>query len=232
LKIEIKEVGSIIPYEMKAGIITKIKVGDCIYVLEKMVIERTIEERPRHRRSHSWKDKKKAHRLHPKSPYSKVHHTYITPEEIDAVLRHFSFECPEVPRRTLSTVAGLTPKRLEVTLSYLRQVKKLERSGNPKHGFIYHLKSVGKPIRKNRVVRPEGSLFSKTYNSVIKKEEIDAVKQAILKVELGYIPTSKNIILTTGFKQFRVNAILDVLRKNNIVTRENDNEGRVIYRVI
>lgn len=231
MKIEIKEVGSIIPYEMKAGIITKIKVGDSIYVLEKTIIERTIEKTQPHKKQ-LWRDKKKAHRLHPKSPYSKVHNTYIKPEEINAVMKHFSFECPEVPRRTLFAVVGLTPKRLEVTLSYLRQVKKLERSGNPKYGFIYHLKSVGRPIRKNRVVRPDGSLFSKTYNSVIKKEEIDAVKQAILKVELGYIPTSKNIILTTGFKQFRVNAILDVLRKNNIVTRENDNEGRVIYRVI
>lgn len=110
---------------------------------------------------------------------------------------------------------------VEVTNIADKQLKGIEFEG-----ICYKLEPT-QPVTKKK--KSKGKYFDKAYQREVTKDEMDAVKKAILHVENNYIPTVEKIANQTGFETRVVQSILHKMKQLDIITSERTKERRVQY---
>ena len=74
--------------------------------------------------------------------------------------------------------------------------------------------------------------FDKSYNTYITKDEVQLVKQVILHVENGYVPTTRALMERTKLPEQRIRAITHTLRNKGMVTSTKNKDMQVVHRWI
>ena len=106
-----------------------------------------------------------------------------------------------------------------------RQITKLEYNGELFIAKRIINKSNGKPKRKYTKKEPGIVGIDKSYGVKVRKRDIEKVKQAIQKVELGYKPTTSAIGNETGLKGNQLFGTLHYMVHTGQVTKR-----KIAYR--
>lgn len=154
----------------------------------------------------------------------------VEDDRMDITIFRFEFKDKvdgQNPFDSICNEIGLNPKQIESITFYSPEVG--FETNNGKEETV----AIPVPRKPKKAWRPKNSWKkSKAYNLWITKDDLEKVKQSIVHVEFGYVPTTEVIVKRTGLSLERVRATLRLMREEGMLKTKRNEKLQCVHELI